>query len=288
MPRLTTRKNLDEVLHSFWNLEALGIEDVESSVLEEFTQTVRFKEGRYEVTLPWKNACPPLPDNYELSKKRLGGHLCRLKQSTDILHEYDTIIKNQLQQGIVEVVGTCDKTVAGRVHYLPHHAVVRKDKETTKVRVVYDVSVRSTGCSLNECLHRGPKFEQRILDILLRFRTYPIALSADLEKAFLMVSVAEEDRDVLRFLWIDDIDSNPPTTQVLRFARVVFGVSSSPFLLNATLQYHLNLYSSSHPELVRQLTQSTYVDDIVSGAHSEQQVYQLCKGVVSERRFQSP
>ena len=104
---------------------------------------------------------------------------------------------------------------------MPHHAVVRKDKETTNVRVVYDASVRSTGYSLNECLHRGPKFEQRILDILLQFRTYPIALTADLEKAFLMVSVAEEDRDVKSFLWVDDIDSNSPTTQVLRFARVV-------------------------------------------------------------------
>ena len=175
---------LDEVLHSFWNLEALGIEDVESSVLEEFTQTVRFKEGHYELTLPWKNACPPLPDNYELSKKRLRGLLCRLKRSPDILHEYDTIIKDQLQQGIVEVIGACDKTVVGRVHYLSHHAVVCEDKETTRVRVVYDASARSTGCSLNECLHRGPKFEKRILDILLRFRTYSIALTTDLEKAF--------------------------------------------------------------------------------------------------------
>ena len=90
-----------------------------------------------------------------------------------------------------------------------------------------------------------------------------------------MVPVAEEDMDVLRFHGLNDIDSNSPMTQVLRFARVVFGVSSIPFLLNATLQYHLNLYSSSHPALVRQLTQSTYVDDIVTRAHNEQQAYQL-------------
>ena len=62
-------ENLEELLHSFWNLESLGIEDPESSVLEEFTKTVCFKESRYEVSLPWKDACPPLPDNYELSKK---------------------------------------------------------------------------------------------------------------------------------------------------------------------------------------------------------------------------
>ena len=90
-----------------------------------------------------------------------------------------------------------------------------------------------------------------------------------------MISVSEDDRDVLRFLWVNDVHSETPTTRVLRFARVVFGVSSSPFLLNATLQHHLNQFSTSHPELVRRLTQSLYVDDIVSGAQNEQQAYQL-------------
>ena len=76
------------------------------------------------------------------------------------------------------------------VHYLPHHAVVRRDKTTTKLRVVYDASARSNGPSLNDCLNPGPKFDQKILDILSRFR---IAVTADIEKVFLMVSVAAKD-----------------------------------------------------------------------------------------------
>ena len=72
----------------------------------------------------------------------------------------------------------------------PNIAVIRKDKSTTKLRIAYDVSAKSTGCSLNECLHKGPKFDQKVLDILLRFRTYPIALIVDIEKAFLMISVS--------------------------------------------------------------------------------------------------
>ena len=71
-----------------------------------------------------------------------------------------------------------------------------------------------------------------------------------------MVFVSEEDSDVLRFLWVDDVGSDTPTTRVLRFARVVFGVSSSLFLLNATLQCHLNQYATYQTELVRRLTQS--------------------------------
>ena len=153
---------------------------------------------------------------------------------------------------------------------------------------MYDASAKSTGCSLNECLHVGPKFEQRILDILLRFCTYPVALAADIEKAFLMVSISEEDRDALRFLWVDDVASDPPKVRVLRFTRVVFGVSSSPFLLNATLQHHLNLYSNTHPELVEQLSKSTYVDDVICGARDTESAYQLyreSKAVLEEGGF---
>ena len=78
--------------------------------------------------------------------------------------------------------------------------------------------------SLNDCLHIGPKFDQRIMDILLRFRTHRVAVIADIEKAFLMVSVTERDRDVLRFLWVDDITRDQPEITILRFARVVFGI----------------------------------------------------------------
>ena len=284
----TNTENLDEVLRSFWNLESLGIKSVEETVLDEFSQTIRFKDGRYQVALPWKDPHPPLPDNYELSCKRLTGLLRRLKQHQEVLCEYDAIIRNQLQQGIVEEVNEPDNPVSGTIHYLPHHAVVRTDKETTKVRIVYDASAKSTGCSLNECLHVGPKFEQRILDILLRFRTYPVALAADIEKAFLMVSISEEDRDALRFLWVDDVTSDPPKICILRFTRVVFGVSSSPFLLNATLQHHLNLYSDTHPELVEQLSKSTYVDDVICGACDTESAYQLyreSKAVLKEGGF---
>ena len=267
-------EDLDEVLQSFWKLESLGVEGSEDSVLDAFSQTVQYNGGRYEVSLPWKDSHPELPTNYELSYTRLQGLLRRLRRDPEILYEYDATIRSQLQQGIIEEVeespGECEN-----VHYLPHHAVIRRDKETTKVRIVYDASARSTGCSLNECLHKGPKFEQSILGILLRFRTHRIALIADIEKAFLMVAIAENDRDFLRFLWVRDVASEDLQVCKFRFCRAVFGVSSSPFLLNATVQHHLKQYVSSHPTLVSQITASLYVDDIVSGAQNEQQAYQL-------------
>ena len=153
------------------------------------------------------------------------------------------------------------------VHYLPHHGVIRRDKETTKLCIVYDASAKSSGLSLNDCLHTGLNFYQKIFDILLRFRVYPVAFTADVEKAFLMISLAPEDREFLRFLWVDDPLKEEPEIQVYRFA---FGVSSSPFLLNATVRHHLESHMTTHQGLMEKILQSIYVDDVVSGTSSEE------------------
>ena len=227
---------LDRWLNAFWELESFGVPDSDRSVYDKLQETVRFKNGRYEVALPWKDSHRILPDNYQLSLNRLDGLLRRLQQDNDILHvrEYDSVIKTQIQQGI-EIVEQPEQTDAERVHYLPHHAVVRRDKDTTKLRIVHDAPSKVSGPSLNQCLHAGPKFDKKILDILLRFRIHKVAVAADIKKAFLMIAMTEKDRDASRFLWVDDVSKPNPETIVLRFARVVLGVSSSPFLLNATI-----------------------------------------------------
>ena len=141
--------------------------------------------------------------------------------------------------------------------------------------MVYDASARSNGPSLNDCLHPGPKFNQRIFDLLLRFQIHRVALIADIERAFLMVSVAKDDRDPLRFLWVDDISSKSPEVVAFRFTRVVFGVSSSPFLLNATIRHHLEAHLENQPLIVARLLNSFYVDDVITGASTEDEAFSL-------------
>uniref|UniRef100_A0A1X7UEZ4 Reverse transcriptase domain-containing protein n=1 Tax=Amphimedon queenslandica TaxID=400682 RepID=A0A1X7UEZ4_AMPQE len=99
------------------------------------------------------------------------------------------------------------------------------------------------------------------------------ALTADIETAFLMISVSERDRDVLHFLWVKDTNEDSSDYMVLRFARVVFGVSCSPFLLNATVEHHLELHQDSHKSLVNKLKKSFYADDVITGARTEEEAY---------------
>ena len=198
--------------------------------------------------------------------------LNRLRQEPQVLLEYDTVIRDQIERGIVEKVSEPASGEVGRVHYL---IIIRRDKETTKLRIVYDASCKSNGVSLNDCLYTGPALSQKIVDIILRFRTHRKGLAGDIEKAFLNVSVAEEDRDVLRFLWFDNVKKEYPEVIVLRFARVVFGVSSSPFLLNATVKHHVEGYKEEDPEFVETFLRSIYVDDLNSGRDADEETNEL-------------
>ena len=158
-------------------------------------------QGQYLVSLPWNRDTPDIHDHFNLSLSRLKLLQTRLLRKPQLLKEYDPVIKEQLSKGIIEPVNQPPgvyKVSNSLIHYLPHHAVVRQDRETAKITVVYDGSARDKdgSPSLNDCLFPGPNYVPMLFDILLRFRTYPIALTGDIEKAFLMIRIAE-DRDDL-------------------------------------------------------------------------------------------
>lgn len=94
-----------------------------------------------------------------------------------------------------------------------------------------------------------------------------------------MISVTERNQDYLRFLWIDSIDKEEPEIQDLRFARVIFGVTWSPFLLNATIRYHLDSNSDKFPSgQIAEIDVCT-VDDVIMSAKTEEEacIQVVCK-----------
>ena len=86
------------------------------------------------------------------------------------------------------------------VHYLPHQPVVRYDKTTTKVRMVFDASSKTVGPSLTDCLHPGPSLTEPLFGVLVQFRIDHVAFVADIEKAFLQISLLPKYCDYVRFL----------------------------------------------------------------------------------------
>ena len=104
----------------------------------------------------------------------------------------------------------------------------------------------------------------KIFDILLRFRMNRIAFTADIKQAFLNVGIHPEHQDFLRFLWYS------PNGKVIvyRFLRAVFGVTSSPFLLNGTIKQHLEKFNVDFDDFVKKFLEALYVDDEAGGCET--------------------
>ncbi|KAL9976468.1 hypothetical protein ACROYT_G013775 [Oculina patagonica] len=269
--------SLKNELSKFWDYDTLGVKE-EEEFLGDYLTKVKFNGVRYEVFLPFKEEHPVIPDNYLLAQNRLASSLKRLKAKPDILQQYDTVIKEQLSSGVVEMIDKRheEQCLPGTVHYIPHKEVVKEDRNTTKLRVVYDASAKSrTETSLNDCLLPGPALTPLIFDILVRFRLHKVALIGDLEKAFLNIEINPEERDLLRFLWIDDINSSNPEVITLRFTRLVFGLVCSPFILNVTLRNHLSKYENIDPSFVDTVVRALYVDDFASGKDTVKDSFEL-------------
>ena len=163
---------------------------------------------------------PPPPSTFLQQLKRNGK-----------FEEYDAIIREQREEGVVE---GAEMPAQGKEFYIPHKAVIRENAATTKMRIVYDASARAkdTAPSLNGCLETGPPLQNQIWRVLVRGRFYAVAIGGDIRKAFLRVRIGEEDRDALRFHWIDR--ENPEKVRTLRFSRALFGLDLSPFFLGAS------------------------------------------------------
>ena len=93
-------------------------------------------------------------------------------------------------------------------------------------------------------------------------RVHPIGLSADIEAAYLQISVPEEDRDYMRFLWYDDVSKTNPQIVKYRFTRIIFGATSSQFLLNGVLKIHADKYRRDDPEFSNILNRHFFIDDL--------------------------
>lgn len=181
----------------------------------------------------------------------------------------------QIKSGIVEGVSKPECGEVGRVHYLSHHAVIRRDEETTKPRIVYNASCKSNGSSLNDSLYTEPALSLKVMDIILRFQINREAFVGDIDKASLYILVAEEDGYVLRFLWVDNVKKESRSVVVLRFARFTFGVSSGPFLLNAMVKRHIKRYEEDDPIFVKTFLRLIYVDDLSAGGDTDEEACQI-------------
>ena len=124
---INEEKTLANEVKKFWSLDMVGINENEASVYNKFNDKIKFKNGRYEVELPFKENHPILPDNYTICKSHLEKMRNKLNEDEELKRNYDDVFKEQLEARIIEKVDN-ERYEIGTITYLPHREVVHKDK----------------------------------------------------------------------------------------------------------------------------------------------------------------
>ncbi|XP_058128506.1 uncharacterized protein LOC131292787, partial [Anopheles ziemanni] len=267
---------LEESIERFWKSEELWFNDGYSpeerqceAIYRNTTQ--RDPSGRYIVRLPKQ---PDFFDKLGLSRDMALHRFIllerRLQRDPDLKEEYHKFMKEYLELGHMTPTSPADNDHG---YYLPHHPVLKESSTTTKLRVVFDGSAKtSTGYSLNDALRVGPVVQDQLLDIILRFRTYKVALVGDIAKMYRQIEVHPDDRRFQRVLFRFSPDASVETYEL---NTVTYGLAPSSFLATRTLLQLAEDEGTNFPHAAQALVQNFYVDDFIGGADSEEQAKQL-------------
>ncbi|CAK1597927.1 unnamed protein product [Parnassius mnemosyne] len=232
--------------------------------------TERDKEtGRYIVSLPFRDDIFSLGDTYETARKRFLMLERKFEAAPEFKAAYDSVIHEYLEKGYLSPAPLVDSDNCYPVYVIPHHGVLRTDKTTTKLRMVLDASHKSSsGRSLNDILHSGPNLQGDLFAIILNFRLFATALSADCKQMFLQIIMNKRDRRFQRMLY--RFHPQEELTEY-EFNRVCFGLRSSPYHALRVIQQLIADDGDSFRLAKIIASRYIYMDDIVFSVMSEEE-----------------
>jgi len=223
--------SLHHMMERFWSIEEMTnkILTKEEKAFEEHFElnTRRLETGRYEVRLPLSDSADKLGDSYHTAEAKFLALEQRLLKQPQLKKDYSEFPEEYVQLGHVTPLVEAEVKKESPNFYMPQRGVLKETSSTTKLRVVFNGSEKSSnGVSLNDMLMIGPKFQDDLLDIVQRFQLHRIVMSADVAKMYRQVWVHPDDRCLQRILW-RKTPNQPVTTYELN--TVTCGTASAPF-----------------------------------------------------------
>ncbi|XP_062538692.1 uncharacterized protein LOC134206967 [Armigeres subalbatus] len=281
---LCSTAELQEQLARFWELESCQLGStysIEESKCEEiFKQTTtRDEEGRFVVCLPKKrHIIEQLGESRRSAERRFISLEQRFATNPQLKKLYCEFMEEYSSMGHMKKVSEAE--LSGSVcYYLPHHAVLKPDSTTTKLRVVFDASCKTTsGASLNDGLMVGPVVQDDLVSIHARFRLRRIGIVADVAKMYRMVKMCSRDQKLHLILWRK---SSEQPIQTYQLTTVTYGTASAPFLATRCLVQLAGDGDSTHPVAAQVLRKDFYVDDMITGVDSREEGKKLVTEMVS-------
>ncbi|GBM37030.1 hypothetical protein AVEN_31871-1 [Araneus ventricosus] len=269
--------DLNKTLKQFWEIESIDAEctgNTEASLCEDhFVRThKRNKDGRYGVSMALSRDPSCLRNSKDMAVRQINSLWKRLPKDSEYLSLYTDFLREYEDLGNLERVA--ESSEPPTQYYIPHHGVLRPDKLTAKLRVVFNASSpTTTGISLNDILMKGNVIED-VFQTIFRFRTHKFAFTTDIQKMYWQILIDRDQQDLQLIVW-----KTGPNAEVsaYRLKTVTYGISNAPFLDIRFLQQLAEDEKSRFPLASEVLLHDTYMDDIVSGAPD----------LVTARRLQS-
>jgi len=235
----------------------------------------RNQDGRYVVRLPFNDD----PSKLGASKPKAIRMITRLTNKFRVepvfANLYSDFMLEYANLGHMKLV---PETLPepSHVYYLPHHGVIKESSLTTKLRVVFNGSSKtSSGISLNDILFTGPKLQTDLFDVLIWFRQFNYVFMADMEKMYRQIRVHPDDGKFQRILWEDDQEN----IQTYELQTVTYGLGCAPYLALRTVIQLIEDDGDKFPLAIPTLTKGRYVDDLFGGADSIEETILLAQEV---------
>ncbi|XP_047504423.1 uncharacterized protein LOC125049318 [Pieris napi] len=271
-------KEISDNLTKFWNLEELPLSELTMSPEDEFCEhhfqetTKRLVNGRFCVKMPFRESPEQaLGNSYMMAEKRFLNLEKKLDKNSDHKDKYTQFIKEYERLGHLSKV---DRPSFG--YFLPHHCVIRETSETTKLRVVFDGSAKtSSKKSLNDIQYTGPVVQDELFNILIRFRQHRFVLTGDIMNFYRQFSIDPSQRHLQLIIWRDN---KVQPLEIAELQTVTYGTNSAPFLSTRCLK---QLALECNDPIVSEVIQKDfYIDDMLTGSSSEHELHHIYRKVI--------
>lgn len=240
-----------------------GLSQEDRKFLEAMDRARVSETGHIQLPLPRRSPEIELPNNKFAVQRRMRSTLASLARSPAKLSDCTNFVQKMIDKKHIEQVPPSE--IDKPAFFVPAFPVTHPKKK--KTRIVFDSAAAFDGVSLNSILLQGPDQTNSLLVVLLRFRLGNIAVAADIESMFHCFLVEPHDRDLMRFFWYANNDTNSPITQYR--ARVhIFGNCSSPAVANYGLRFAASFASDDELSAKNFITDCFYVDDGLLATHS--------------------
>lgn len=280
---LNDNKNLNELVQRFWAIDSCCINGKEMSANDRacddhFNEhTRRNVDGSYSVRLPFSKDPSILGESFHIAMKRFYNLERKLNKQPETKAMYSNFINEYEQLKHLQLVHSFNPSVPHC--FLPHHGIMKLSSTSTKMRVVFDASCKtSSGISLNDTLHSGPKLQEDLFTTMSRFRLFKYVVTGDIQKMYRQVHIDLPDSNFQLILWRENPDDE---IKVLRLCTVTYGTAPGSYLAVKTLLRLASDEQIKFPLGAATLRKDFYVDDMMSGSNSVPQLREKLHQTIS-------